>query len=240
MTRLTFVFAAALQAVQAPATGSLGGCITDRARYGIAGAAVTVTAADAHQVCVETDKAGCYEVNDLIPGSHRVTGRLLGFDRVTKRDVNVASRTAARLDLMMSISPICECIQVVPPTLANIWKEAEEVLHIRISESAPESATHAGTCRQVATVLHALTPQSRPASTIVYGFELQEIDAPHPYRVGQEMVIFTPRPNCCRQPGPAFVFRDGRVVKVPSTFFSQYLGMSTRALLEQLRALGGR
>jgi hypothetical protein len=121
-----------------------------------------------------------------------------------------------------------------------MWTGAEEVLHIRITEPAPGSATQAGSCRQVATVLHALTPQSRPASTIVYGFELQEIDALHPYRDGQEMVIFTPRPNCCRLSGPAFVFRDGRVEKVPSTFFSQYLGMSTGALLEQLRALGGR
>ncbi len=95
MTRLTILFAAALQA--APATGSLAGCITDPARHGIPGVTVTMTTADARQLCVETDKAGCYEVNDLIPGSHRVTGRLLGFDRVTKRDVNVASRTAARL-----------------------------------------------------------------------------------------------------------------------------------------------
>ena len=240
MTRLTVVFAAALQAVQALATGSLAGCLTDQARYGIPGAAVTVTAADARQVCVETDKDGCYAVTDLIPGSYRVRGRLLGFDRVTKDGVNVASGTAARFDSVMSVSGICDCVQVLPPTLANIWMEAEEVLHIRISEPAPESSTQAGTCKHVATVLHALTPQSRPASTIVRGFELQEIDPAPPYRAGQEMVIFTPRPNCCRLPGPAFVLQDGRVQKVPSSFFSLYLGMSTNALLEALQALRGR
>jgi hypothetical protein len=239
MTRLTVLFAAALQAVQAPATGSLAGCITDQARYGIPGAAVTVTAADARQVCVETDQDGCYEVKDLRPGPYRVTGRLLGFDRITKDGVNVASGTAARFDSVMSVSGICDCIQVVPPTLANIWMEAAEVLHIRISEPAPESAAQAGTCTHVATVLHALTPQSRPASSIVRGFELQEIDPAPPYHAGQEMVIFTPRRNCCRLPGPAFVLQDGRVQKVPSSFFSRYLGMSTGALLGELRALSG-
>lgn len=111
MTRLTVVFAAALQAVQAPATGSLAGCVTDQGRYEIPGAAVTVTAADAGQVCVETDKAGCYEVKELIPGSYRVVGRLLGFDSVTKLDVDVASGTAARFDFTMSISAICNCVQ---------------------------------------------------------------------------------------------------------------------------------
>jgi hypothetical protein len=240
MTQLTVLFAAALQAAaaQAPATGSLTGCITDPARYGIPGVTVTATAADDPQVCVETDKAGCYEVKDLISGSYKVTGRLPGFDRVTNAGVNVASGTAARFDFMMSVSGICDCVQVGPSTLAGMWMRAEEVLHIRISEPAPGSATQARSCPQVATVLHALTPQSRP-STIVYGFELEGTDVPRPYQPGQEMVIFITRANCCRLPGPVFVLRDGRVQKAPSTF-SRYVGMSTDALLEELRALGGR
>jgi hypothetical protein len=240
MTRLTVLFAAALQAVQAPATGSLAGCVTDQARSGIPGATVTVTAADARQVCVETDKAGCYEVKDLIPGSYKVTGRLRGFNRVTNDGLNVASGTAARFDFVMSVSPICDCIRVIPSTLAEMWMQAEGVLHIRISEPAPESTTQFRSSKPVATVLHALTSQCRPASTTVNSFELEEIDVLPPYHAGQEMVIFTPRANCCRLPGPAFVLQDGRVLKVPYSFLSPYLGMSTGALLEQLRAVGGR
>jgi hypothetical protein len=241
MRHLTILLAAALEAAaQAPATGSLAGCITDQSRYRIPGAPVTVTAVDTRQVCVETDKAGCYEVKDLIPGSYRIVGRLPGFDRVTKDGVHVAGGTAARFDFAMTISPICDCVRVIPSTLAEMWSGAEEVLHLRISEPSPGSATQSGSCKQVATVLHALTSQSRPASTIVHRFELEEIDPPPPYHAGQEMVIFTPRPNCCRFPGPAFVVQDGRVQKVPSSFFSRYVGMSTDALLEELRALRGR
>ena len=236
MTRLTALFAAVLQAAgHVPATGSLAGCITDQARYGIPGASVTTTAADGRQVCVETDKAGCYEVKDLSPGSYRITGRLVGFDTVTNAGVKVANGTAARLNFVMRISPICDCIQVIPSTLAEMWAGAEEVLHIRISEPAPASTTELRSCKQGATVLHALTSQSRPASTKVHSFELDEIDPPPPHHEGQEMVIFIPRANCCRLPGPAFVLRDGRVQKAPADF-SRYLGMSTDALLEELRA----
>ena len=237
MTRLTILFAAALQA--APATGSLAGCITDPARHGIPGVTVTMTTADARQLCVETDKAGCYEVKDLIPGSYRVTGRLPGFDRVTNDRVNVAGGTAARFDFTMSVSPICDCVQVIPPTLRDMWMRAEEVLHIRISEPASGATTTAGSCKQVATVLHALTSPSRRASTIVHGFELEGADVPRPYQPGQEVVILTTRADCCRTRGPAFVLRDGRVQKAPSGF-PQYVGMSTDALLDELRSLAGR
>ena len=232
---------------QTPATGSLAGCISDSSGYRVPGVTIVVKASGI-QRRTEADTTGCYELKDLAPASYRVTARLTGFDTVTHDRVILPPTTATRLDFLLRVSPICDCIRIVPPrTLAEAWERAEAILHVRISEPEPGSPTQSGTYRHVATVLHALKLHTgEPAAATTAIVEYQRNGAAGPYDVGQELVVF-PRwassaraffgvgPDCCDNPDLTFVVQQGRIERAPSAF-SSYVGLPIETFLNELRA----
>ncbi len=159
--------------------GSIVGCMSDITRKPVPGGTVTAKA-DGLERTTMADKSGCYALRDLPAGWYRVTARLLGFDNVTRDRLAVVSATPTRLDFTMRVSPICECVRVAG-TLAEHWKHADAVLHIRLSDSETTGSTPQGYYRHAATVLTALKePPGRPEPLFV--IQNQRSGVPGPVR----------------------------------------------------------
>jgi carboxypeptidase family protein len=237
-------------AAQTPATAALAGCISDAAGSRVPGVTIVVKASGVAQRQTTTDTTGCYDRRDLAPASYRVTASLAGFDNITRDRVVLADATATRLDFVMHISAICDCVRIIPPrTLAEAWARADAVLHVRIAEPEPGSPIQSATYRHVATVLHALKRHAgEPAAPTTVIVENQRNGAPAPYDVGQELVVFPSwdsaarvfygiGPSCCDDPDEmTFVVQDGRIKHAPASFSSS-VGAPVDVLLNELRAV---
>jgi hypothetical protein len=190
-------------------------------------------------------------LKDLGPGSYRVTARLRGFSNVTRVGVIVAPKTATRLDLLMEIGPICECVRI-GGTLYQLWTYAEAVLHVRIVEPDLAQTQPDGSYRQSAQVLNVLKPSDHVRSATVSFLQNQSGRSPDPYEVGQELVVFleswhgnpftiiNDNPGLiiddADRPAMAFQVRDGRIQNAPSDF-PNYVGMRLDAFLKELRSM---
>jgi hypothetical protein len=198
------------------------------------------------------DAGGCYELRDLPTGSYRVTARLAGFDNVIRDGVTIAT-DVARLDFVMRVSTICECVRLGGATLAEQWDRADAVLHVRLSASEPQPTTPAGYYRHAATVLNVLKKPVGPLTPPVFVLQNQRSAAPGPYDIDQELMMFLKSqgpagfaitndepglalPSGSDDPAIVFLVQDGRIQRAPSEF-SRYVGMRVDVFLEELRAL---
>jgi hypothetical protein len=95
-----------------------------------------------HRRTTEADTRGCYELKDLVPGSYRVIAQLRGFTPVTRNRVIVTPGTATRLEWVMQVHGICECVKIAG-TLSERAAYAGSVFHLRIAE--PDLTQHSPT-----------------------------------------------------------------------------------------------
>ena len=227
---MSLVLAIALLAARATAqaTGSIAGCIVDPVHRPMPGVTV-VGRGVAVRGTTETNTKGCYNLKGLPPGPYRVTVRLLGFTNVTRDNVNVAADTPASLDLTMSASPICECVNVTK-TVAEHVRDADAILHVRIAGPMAGQPPGATSYQHKAVVLHVIKGAAEPMSTIGLAQE-QASGSPDPYDVDDEMVIF-------QRESAVMVFpvRDGRIAGTPAEF-SKYTGTTLDSFLYELRQL---
>jgi hypothetical protein len=244
-------------AVQGPpqatsATGSLVGCASDTMMQLLPG--VTIVAKSGRvQRTTMADAGGCYEFRDLPIGSYRVTARLAGFDNVTRDGVKIVAGNAARLDVAMRVSAICECVRLGGTTLAEQWDHADAVLHVRLSASESQPTTPVSYYRHTATVIDALKRPAVLLETPVFVLQNQRSAAPGPYDIDQELVVFLRSvgssgfvitndepglavPTGTYDPAIAFLIQDGRIQRAPSEFY-RYVGIPLDAFLGELRAL---
>lgn len=254
MFTLAAILALAVQAPpQAPSNpGSLVGCASDTMEQRLPG--VTVVAKTGRvQRTTTADAGGCYELRDLPTGSYRVTARLAGFDNVTRDGVTIPSTGVARMDFVMRVSSICECVRLGGTTLAEQWDYADAVLHVRLSASESQPTTPVGYYRHVATVIDALKKPAAPLKTPVFVLQNQRSAAPGPYDIDQEFVMFLRSwgssgfmitndepglavPTGSSDPAIVFLIQDGHIQRAPSDF-SRYIGMRLGMFLDELRAL---
>jgi Carboxypeptidase regulatory-like domain len=242
------------QRVFGAADAEIAGCLSDATAQRLAGATVIATAGGVRRTTT-ADAAGCYRLKSLPPASYRVTARLSGFYNVTVDGVALASGSVTRLDLVMRISSICECIGFVG-NLADHWKHADAVLSVRLAAAGPGEPAPAGYYRHAATVLEQLKPVVPGGRGVVRVFVLQNqrSGASEPYDVGQELVVFlhssqtdtftiaNDEPGLMAAgsddgaPAAAFLVQDGRIRRAPAEF-SRYVGLRVEILLGDLRAL---
>ena len=230
--------------------GSLSGCMSNSMTERLPGATVVAKAGGIQRTTV-AEADGCYDLNDLPPGTYRVTARLAGFDNVTHDRIVLVASTVTRLDFRMGASSICECLRIAG-SLGDHWNDADAVLHVRLSD--PEEQTLPGQYRHVATVLKALKP---PAGTHpgdqVFVLQNQRSGSPGPYDVGQEVVVFLESSGSdafritndgrglaaigeTEYPAMVFLVNNGRVERAP-TEFARYLGMGIDQFADELRGL---
>src|SRR5262249_45594151 len=155
MLMLSGALAAVVVAAQGTTmTASIAGCILDTMQQPLPGATVVAKADGMQRIqrSTVTDGAGCYELKDLPLALYRVTARLLAFDNVTRDRLIVAPAHAARLDITMRLSPICECVAATGG-LAEQWDHAAAVLHLRLADSEPAPSIPQGYYRHLATVI---------------------------------------------------------------------------------------
>jgi hypothetical protein len=251
---LASILTAAIVAAQGTTmTGSIVGCFLDSMQRALPGATVVVKG-DGVERSTVTDGAGCYEFKDLPLTLYRVTAHLAGFDNVTHDRLIVAPAQATRLDLTTRLSPICECVGVAGG-LAEHWNHAAAVLHLRLADSEPVASTRQGYYRHFATVIRMLKRPAGLRSDTMFVFQNQRSGTSGPYDVGQELVAFLESsdsdyrivndepglvvPRGSDAPAMGFLVKDGRIQRAPPGF-SQYLGMSIDAFLEELRTLSRR
>lgn len=253
MGLITIVLASALHlGAQTPAaTGVIAGCIVDRTERRLPGVTVAATG-EGRRHTTEADKSGCYELKGLTPGSYRVTARLPGFTNVTRDNVVVTPGPVTGLDLTMNVSSICECV-LLTGTLADHFKRADAVLHVRITGPASGQPMPSEYYRHAAAVLHALKHLSggTPPATVSL-LEHQANAAPGPYDVDQELVAFLRSVRADefaivngdrglivnnQKHAMVFLVRDGQIVDAP-TEFSRYIGATLDSFMYELRALG--
>jgi hypothetical protein len=188
---LAAILALALQAPpQTPSVaGSLVGCASDTTQQRLPG--VTIVAKTGRvQRTTTADADGCYELRDVPIGVYRVTARLAGFDNVTDDGVKIVAGNAARLDVAMRVSAICECVRLGGTTLAEQWDQADAVLRVRLSASVSQDTTPVGYYRHMATVSDALKKPAASLDTPVFVLQNQWSAAPGPYDIDQELVVF--------------------------------------------------
>ena len=209
------------------ATGAITGCIVDAMHKPLPGVTV-IARGESVRGTTETNTAGCYNLKGLPPGAYRVTVRLQGFTNVTRDKVNVSADAPASLDLMMSVSPKCDC-PAVQRTLAQRVQEAETVYHVRIlgpMAGQPEGAT---SYEHKAVVLHVVKGAAEPRTTIPLAQD-QSSGSPDPYDVDDEMVVFQGRASTTL----VFAVRDGQIVSAPAEY-SKYVGSTLDSFLYELR-----
>jgi hypothetical protein len=231
----------------APDPGSLAGCILDASGQRLPGVTILAQSPGVRRT-TEADTKGCYELKDLGPGSYRVIARLRGFTPVTRQRVVVTPRTATRLEWVMQVSGICECVKIAG-TLSERATYAGAVFHVRIAEPDLTQTQPDGFYRQSAQVLNVLKRSDGIRSATISFF--QNLSGPtDPYEVGEELVVFfdpsngpftiindNPGLNVGDTDHMSMVFRvrDGRIQDAPSDL-RNYVGMRLDAFLEELRS----
>jgi hypothetical protein len=195
-------------------------------------------------------------LKDLIAASYRVTARLAGFDNVTRDRLVLAPATVTRLDFVMRVSSICECIGLGGRSLAEQWDHADAVLHVRLTDSEPAPSTPPGYYRHSATVISTVKQSTGPRPAGIFVLQNQRSGAPGPYDVGQELVAFLASsgsdafyiandqpelvvPIGSYDPAIVFLVQDSRIQRAPPKF-SRYVGMPIDSFIEELRALSRR
>jgi len=244
---LTVILALALQVPpQAPSTaGSLVGCASDTTMQRLPGVFVVAKSAGVQRTTT-ADTSGCYEFRDLPTGSYRVTVRLMGFNNATRDGVTIAPAVVGRLDVTMSPSPICECVRLGGTTLAEQWDHADAVLHVRLSASEQQPTTPVDYYRHAAAVLNVLKKPGSPLTAPVFVLQNQRSEAPGPYDIDQEFVMFLKsrgsggfaitNDEFGGDAAIVFLIQSGRIQRAPSGL-SRYVGMPLDAFLGELRAL---
>jgi hypothetical protein len=232
----------------APDAGSLAGCILDASGQRLPGVTILAQLPGVRRT-TEADTKGCYEMKDLGPGSYRVIARLRGFTPVTRNRVIVAPGTATRLDWVMRVSGICECVKI-GGSLSERVTYAGAVFHVRIVEPDLTQPQPDGFYRQSAQVLNVLKrSDSIRSATISFLQNLSGLT--DPFEVGEELVAFFESSNgpftiINDNPGlnigdadhmsMVFRVRDGKIQDAPSDL-RNYVGMRLDAFLEELRSV---
>lgn len=254
MTGFIIAFAFLFTAQAPSTTGTIAGCVTDPIMQRLRGTTIVATGARVKRMTM-ADASGCYELRDMPPGSYRVTSLLRGFNNVTRDGVAVSRAAVTQLDFTTRPSSMCECIFPAGPTVAEHWNFANVVVHVRLSESPPESAAPPGHYRHVATVLNAFKlPSGGVLRGPIFVLQNQEGGLWEPYDVGQEAVLFLQSwkgsdfvityddPGHASNDDPpaiAFLIQNGRIVHAPPGF-SGYVGERIAVFLDELRALSRR
>jgi hypothetical protein len=253
---MLFTVAIALAALGQPAaqtspqSGSLAGCISDAGKQRLPGVSIVAQSAGVRRTG-EADSTGCYELKDLKPGPYRLIARLRGFDSITRDGVTITAGTVTRLDWLMAISPMCECVRIGGTLLQRV-QYAEAVLHVRIVEPDLGRPQPNGVYRHSAQVLNVLKRSDGVRAATVSFLQNQSGRSQDPYDVGQELVVFlqssrgdpftiiNDNPGLviddADRPAMSFQIRDGRIQNAPSDL-PQYVGMRLDAFLNELRSV---
>ena len=194
----------------AQTTGIVSGCLTDSTQNRLSRATVTA-GSPGNKTTAMANEDGCYELSGLPPNLYRITARLRGFDNVTRDKVRVtAGRT--RLDLTLTISPICDC-ETPGATLRQLAERVDAVVYVRIGDRERELPAPNGYFQQMADVLEVLKYDMNPdaplgpAAKALHGLlksdralgsakptlrflQDQASGAPEPYEPGEEYVLF--------------------------------------------------
>lgn len=229
------------------ATGALAGCITDTNGNPLPGVTIDVSAKGFHRT-LSSNATGCYELTGLPPGVYVVLAGLRGFGSVTRDQIAVSRGRIEPRDLEMHVRAICECV-VGPPTVAQMWKDADAVVRLRITGHEQVPSAGAGLfphVKHTATVRSVLKrhPMARSTTSTLTFLQGSEGEEQEPFAIGQEFVIFLAwEPTQAaffmwaandRNQAAAFAIENGRI---RSAWLEGYAGSSVDDLLAELRTL---
>jgi Carboxypeptidase regulatory-like domain len=98
------------------ASPTIEGVVQDQRGQVLSGASVVVLP-EGGGVAVDatTDHDGTYSVTGLIDGSYRVDVWLPGFVGVRRNHVRPRADSIVRVDVVLSVRPVCECVWAGPP-----------------------------------------------------------------------------------------------------------------------------
>jgi Carboxypeptidase regulatory-like domain len=227
---------------QAPeSTGTLHGCITDRAGQPLPGVSVDISA-DGVRRTVLSNRAGCYEFIDVPHGLYVVFAKLTGFTSFIREGLRITSNRVEQLDFQMRVACICECINY--PTLASLWDPAEAVVRVRITGHQLGQDLGCGPyIRHTATIVTAWKRHSKITDRTITFLQAPMSGDAVPYAVGQDLILFlrwTSTQDAFESVNgsfSAFGIENGRIL---SSGFRSYAGMSADDFLAELRALSER
>jgi hypothetical protein len=174
---------------QAPeSTGTLRGCITDRAGQPLPGVSVDISADGVHRTVV-SNRDGCYEFIDVRRGLYVVFAKLTGFTSFIREDLRTTPNRVEQLDFPMRVACLCGCISY--PMLASLWDPADAVVRVRITGHQLGQDLGCGPyIRHTATVVTVWKRHSKITdATITFLQEPLAGDAV-PYAVGQDLILF--------------------------------------------------
>jgi hypothetical protein len=104
-------------AILVAATGIIEGAIKDRVGAPLPGVSVaTLPERGGRVIRTTTGLDGTYQLNGLVEDTYRVDFALLGFEGARQNHVRVRPERRARVDAVLSIRPLCECISTGLPT----------------------------------------------------------------------------------------------------------------------------
>ena len=174
---------------QAPeSTGTLRGCITDRAGQPLPGVSVDISADGVHRTVV-SNRAGCYEFIDVPRGPYVVFAKLTGFTSYIREDLRITSNRVERLDFQMRVACICECISY--PTLPSLWDPAEAVVRVRtIGHQLGQDVGCGPYIRHTATVVTVWKRHSKITDRTITFLQVPLGGDAVPYAVGQDLILF--------------------------------------------------
>src|SRR5205814_1638232 len=160
-----------------------------------------------------------------------------GFDNVTRDNISVSPDKRATVNLQMRISSRCECL-APPATLAGLSDRADSIVHLRITDLEDQPLGPTRFFKHTAEVLDVLKrhPDGGPRDATVTFLQDQSTDAPDPYDVGEELVVFLEWSAngdsflVYDDANFAFGVRNGVVVRSPVAL-ARYVGASVAALL---------
>jgi len=232
---------------QAPGTaaGSLTGCITRPEGEALSGVTVTITVEHVQRTTI-TDLTGCYRIGNLPVGSGTLTARLSGFVEITPENVTITQGSPTQLGFEMQIAPVWEIDWIGPPaTLAELWKEADAVVHLRITSHEPWPVPPVSHVKHTAALLSVWKrhPIAGPEGATSTFLQEQWTGETVPYNVGQELVLFMhwwPEQTVfVRSHGPYAVFaiQDGRIQGGQAPVVAAHAGMKVDDFLAKLRSL---
>ena len=141
---LSTAIVAALNGLADAQSTSIAGRVSDGSGQYLPGVSVTAipeTGGVASRAI--SDQHGAYQFGILPDGTYRVDFELLGFDFARVNHVRVRHDTAAKADATLSVSPICECIEVRSPTPLRersgqvVDESGRPLPHARLEVSTP-------------------------------------------------------------------------------------------------------
>jgi hypothetical protein len=203
---------------QEPGVGRLDGNTRYRDNR-LPGTRITVSNADLRQSVI-SDREGRFLFPKVPEGVYSVSAELGGFQAEARTDVRIVSGRTTTLDFHLQIGCVAETLWTHGPALAMVLREADTIVHLRISAvGATERLTFGDTCligaEYQAVPVRFVGDPVPPASLGSIRF-VQEGEKPW-YAPGQEYVAFLgwePRLAALRPvAGRAFMLpvKDGRV-----------------------------